>query len=85
MIRILVLITLCLPPSALANLATCTSDNVAAGGWLCHVSCTDNDYVFTVAARPAWTLRMSICALAPRATIAPLRRPQLVVSCTHPW
>ena len=33
MIRVLVLITLCLAPSTLANLATCTSDNVEAPGW----------------------------------------------------
>ena len=45
MIRILVLITLCLPSFALANLATCTSDNVEAGGWLPQTICATNDHL----------------------------------------
>ena len=46
MIRILVLITLCLAPFALAiTYTTCTTADVTASGCRCHVSCTCNDQV----------------------------------------
>ena len=79
MIRILILITLCSAPSALANLATCTSDNVAAGGWLPQTIFATNDQVFAVAVRTVCHLPGCTCALVLLATIAPTGRPPLAV------
>jgi hypothetical protein len=39
--------------------------------------------VFAVVVRPAWTLPGFICALAPRATTVPPRRPLLAVVCAR--
>ena len=81
MIRILVLITLCLAPSALANLATCTSADVTASGWLPQTTCTTNDHLFAVVVRAVCHLHGSICAPVLLATTALLGQPPLAVSC----